>query len=283
MRHGTLAPREHGRRQICAPGREGGHRRRARRRPGAGMRRPPSRARAGRRRRARSACPVAHAFRPPVPSVGPGGSSTPVRGPIAAPWRARPAADVNSTRSCAARSACSPVLDGHAGAPQRLGHGPGAGADDGGAAQRREPAEPLPLQHHVRPDAVGDGVGELRRGGLDAREGERAADRGCAPCAGGRASRGGSRSVPITATGTTGAPLSSASRPTPRFGRAERAGPRARALGEHHHRVAAGEDRLRGLDHRRRRRRRGATGKAPSEFSIHAISGWMSNSSRLAT
>ena len=56
-------------------------------------------------------------------------------------------------------------------------------------------------------------------------------------------------SVPITATGTTGAPVSSASRPTPRLRAAERAGPDARALGEDQDGVAAREDRLRGLEH----------------------------------
>ena len=34
--------------------------------------------------------------------------------------------------------------------------GPWAVADDGGASERRQAAEPLPLEHHVRPDAVGD-------------------------------------------------------------------------------------------------------------------------------
>src|SRR3712207_7708659 len=37
-------------------------------------------------------------------------------------------------------------------------------------------SEPLPLEHDVGPDAVGHGRGELRRSGLDLREGERAAD-----------------------------------------------------------------------------------------------------------
>ena len=55
--------------------------------------------------------------------------------------------------------------------------------------------------------------------------------------------------VPITASGTTGAPVSSASRPTPRLARAGRAGPHARALGEDQHAVAAREDRLGGVDH----------------------------------
>ena len=56
-------------------------------------------------------------------------------------------------------------------------------------------------------------------------------------------------SVPMIATGTTGAPVSSASRPTPRLGLPSAPGRRARALGEDQHRVAALEDRLGGLDH----------------------------------
>ncbi len=64
----------------------------------------------------------------------------------------------------------------------------GAVADDGGAAQRRHAAEPLPLEHHARPDAVGDGRGELARRRFHAREGERARRCGRAPCAGGCAS-----------------------------------------------------------------------------------------------
>ena len=67
-------------------------------------------------------------------------------------------------------------LDVEAGAGERDGErgAPRAGADDGGAAQRRGAAEPLPLEHHAGPDAIGDGRGELARGRLDAREGERA-------------------------------------------------------------------------------------------------------------
>ena len=56
-------------------------------------------------------------------------------------------------------------------------------------------------------------------------------------------------SVPMTATGTTGAPVSSASRPTPRRGAAQRAGANARALGEDDHAVAALEDGARGDHH----------------------------------
>ena len=52
---------------------------------------------------------------------------------------------------------------------------PRARADDRGAADRRQPAEPLPLEHHARPDPIGDRAGQLRRGVVDPREAERAA------------------------------------------------------------------------------------------------------------
>ena len=55
-------------------------------------------------------------------------------------------------------------------------------------------------------------------------------------------------SVPMIAIGTTGAPVSSASRPTPRLRLAERAGAGTRALGEHQHDLAPPEDDLRRLD-----------------------------------
>src|SRR5205807_940579 len=51
---------------------------------------------------------------------------------------------------------------------------PRAGADDRGATDRGEAAEPLPLEHHARPDAVRDRTRELRRCVLDAREAQRA-------------------------------------------------------------------------------------------------------------
>ena len=68
----------------------------------------------------------------------------------------------------------------HLQATARQQHGdgrpPGAGADHGGAAQRRQATEPLPLQLDRRPDAVADGVGEGGRGALGTREGQRRAD-----------------------------------------------------------------------------------------------------------
>ena len=59
--------------------------------------------------------------------------------------------------------------DGHARAPR-------PGAQDCGATDRRQPAQPLPLQRDARPDALGDRGGEVPAGLLDAREGQRAAD-----------------------------------------------------------------------------------------------------------
>ena len=55
-------------------------------------------------------------------------------------------------------------------------------------------------------------------------------------------------SVPMIAIGTTGAPVSSASRPTPAPRLAERARPGPRPLGEHQHDLPAPEDHLRRLD-----------------------------------
>ena len=57
-------------------------------------------------------------------------------------------------------------------------------------------------------------------------------------------------SVPITATGRPGAPVSSASRPTPRLGAAERAGADARALGEDQHDESPRSRIARGRAHR---------------------------------
>src|SRR2546421_448139 len=44
----------------------------------------------------------------------------------------------------------------------------------GGGAQGRDPAEPLPLEHHARPDALGHGGRQRPRGLGHVREGERA-------------------------------------------------------------------------------------------------------------
>ncbi len=96
---------------------------------------------------------------------------------------------------------------------------PRAGADHRGAADRRQTAEPLPLEHHARPDPVGDRARERRRGILRPAGSAARGRRGSSPCEDGSASFLRIDSVPITATGTTGAPLSSASRPTPRLAR----------------------------------------------------------------
>ena len=111
-------------------------------------------------------------------------------------------------------------LEAAAGHQRGDGGAPAAGADHGGLAQRRQAAQVLPLKLDVRPDPLGDG---LRRGSAT---GARSAGRSSALPARRRTLRGRMRqprrtcSVPITATGMTGAPDSSARRPTPRFGRA---------------------------------------------------------------
>ena len=131
--------------------------------------------------------------------------------------------------------------DGEARAPR-------AGADDRRAADRRQPAEPLPLEHHARPDPIGDRAGERRRWRLDEREAQRAAGadphlvRADPPAA---ADRLGAdhRDRDDRRAGLEREPADAA------LGRAERAGPDPRALGEDQHDVPAREDRLGGLDH----------------------------------
>ena len=142
------------------------------------------------------------------------------------------------------RSTSSPVRarrDGQARAPR-------PGADHCHAADRRQPAQPLPLEHHARPDPVGDRRGQRLGGILDDREAQRAPGAQPhlvgtdAPSAADRlgAEHGhrddrdaGLQSEPADAT----------------LGLAERAGSHARALGEDEDDVAAGEDRLGGIDH----------------------------------
>ena len=126
--------------------------------------------------------------------------------------------------------------------------GPGALADDGGAAQRRQPAEPLPLEHHVRPDAVGHGGRELRRDRVDLREGERPADpranllRADAPApADGLGADQRDRDDRRAGLQREAADAA--------LGAPERARPGAGALGEDQDAVAALEDRPRGLEH----------------------------------
>ena len=139
-------------------------------------------------------------------------------------------------------------LEAGAGEHDRDRGAPRAGADDGGAAQRRQAAEPLPLEHHVGPDAVGDGGGELRRGVLDLREGERAADadadlvRADAPPLADRLGAD-DRHGDDGRAGLQREPADAAARAP------ERARADARALGEDQHRVTALEDRARGLEH----------------------------------
>ena len=64
-------------------------------------------------------------------------------------------------------------LDARAREHRRGGRAHRARADDGGGAQRRQAAEPLPLELDARPDALGDLAGEERRRLVHAREGER--------------------------------------------------------------------------------------------------------------
>jgi hypothetical protein len=89
-------------------------------------------------------------------------------------------------------------------------------------------------------------------------------------------------SVPITAIGTTGAPVSSASRPIPRFGRPSAPG-----------RVRVPSGNIRTMSPRSRIARAVAIdsrsdaprsmGNAPSELSSHETIGWNANSSFFAT
>ena len=123
----------------------------------------------------------------------------------------------------------------------------GAATDDRRAPDRRHAAEPLPLEHHHRPDPVGDRAGERRRGVLDLREveGSPGPDAHLA------------RPDPPAPADVLGADdrnrddrRAGLERQAPDAppGPAERAGTRARALGEHQHDLASVEDRLGRLD-----------------------------------
>jgi hypothetical protein len=125
---------------------------------------------------------------------------------------------------------------------------PGACSHDRRAADRRQAAQPLPLKHHARPDAVGDRGGEARRGVGGLGEAQRLPGpdahlvRADAPPAAhglgadhGDGDHGGATLL--------GEPPDAASRS------AERARPDPRALGEDQHDVAASQDRLRRVDH----------------------------------
>src|SRR5580704_10151928 len=124
---------------------------------------------------------------------------------------------------------------------------PFAGPDDRRTTNRREAPEPFPLEHDHRPDPVGDRAGERRRGGIDSREVQLAA--GAEPDL--------ARPDPPAPADVFGAddgdrddgraalerePADAA------LGLAERAGPRARSLGEHQHDLAPPEDDLRRID-----------------------------------
>ena len=107
-------------------------------------------------------------------------------------------------------------------------------------------AEPLPLELDAGPDSRGH---LARRGAAKARStrGNVSGRPQRTRTLHGRMLQPAARALGAsTATGTTGAPVSSASRPTPRCGLPERAAADPRALGEDHDDVAALEDRLRG-------------------------------------
>ena len=236
---------EHGR-QRRAPARRGrrgrGRRARARRRAG------PDRARAARRR------------------AGSARSSRAARQRLG--LLARAAAEVDLEPGAGER-------DGEAGAPR-------AGADDRGAADRRQAAEPLPLQHHARPDAVGHGRGQRRARASSTcgkRSGRPARMRTlCGRMRQPRADRLGAdhRDRDDRRAGLQREPADAA------LGLAERAGPDARALGEDQDAVAAREDRLGGVDHVAGRPSPRSTGKAPSALSSQPEQP-VGNSSFLAT
>ena len=121
-------------------------------------------------------------------------------------------------------------------------------------------AEPFPLQVHAGPDPLGDAGRERRRGPFGRGKRSGAPTRR-------HTLRGRMRqprrtcSVPNTATGTTGTPVSRARRPTPRRGSPERPRAHARALGEDHDTVAAREDHAGRLHRARCRRRRDRRGR----------------------
>jgi hypothetical protein len=127
----------------------------------------------------------------------------------------------------------------------REARAPRVGADDGGAADARRAAQPLPLQLDAGPDAIGHrggqvaaGLGHLRKG-----QGRAGADADLvradapAPAHGLRADDG---------DGDHGDAGLEREAPDAALGTSERAGARARAFGEDEDAVAACEDRLGG-------------------------------------
>ena len=159
---------------------------------------------------------------------------------------------------------------------------PAAGADHRRLAQRRQAAEPLPLQLDVGPDPVGDRRGERRRRALGAREGHRLAGAQLAPCAGGSASRGG------PARSRARRPAAPARRSRARAGRRrasgrpERAGADPRALGEDARPCRRARRSGARSPSRSRRTGRGGSGRRRAGRGASPASGF-SNSSTLAT
>ena len=117
------------------------------------------------------------------------------------------------------------------GEQHRHGRAPASSPDHRRLAQRRQPAQPLPLQLDHRPDAGADRVGE-RRGGSSVRGKVSARPARTLTFRGRIVQPRRTCSVPWTATGSTAAPVSRARRPKPRFGPAQRAGPDAGPLRE---------------------------------------------------
>ena len=132
---------------------------------------------------------------------------------------------------------------GHSWRPRlrrRPGGGPNGRARCAAVALALEPAvqRPHPLEHDLR-----SGLGLLARGVLHGLELQRRRELRRVR----ELQRFQLRSVPAIAAGTTGTPVSSASRPSPWRG-AELTGPGTSGLRVHHHDVSALEDGVRGLE-----------------------------------
>ena len=154
-------------------------------------------------------------------------TSTPARSGIAAPWPPPPPGAARRGRRRrrgrgrrgrarrSPRSTCTPARVSIAASAAPSPPAPMTAA-------RRSGGRPPSHSHWsitLRPMRSVTAAAELELEALDPRERRAGRRSGCGPCAGGTASRCARFSVPITATGTTGAPVSSARRPTPRFGR----------------------------------------------------------------
>ena len=158
---------------------------------------------------------------------------------------------------------------------------PAAGADHRRLAQRRQPAEPLPLELDVRPDPVGDGGGEAGdgcsvRGKVIGRPARSFTLRGRI-----RQPRR-TCSVPCTATGSDRRAGLERQAADAALRRPERAGPDPGALGEDANGAAALDARCARSPSRSRRTARGGSGTRRARERIHPCQR-RSNSSTLAT